>query len=307
MLKSRVVPINLRTGKPYKRIPKKNTNVQYAVLGPRGGISILRKEPQKFYKSDLTGLNESIKNTQGKNFVVYEQKTRQVKITKKGKKVYQTKLTYAQPRRKQQPFLYIKGKKQRALDIGFKTGNYQKSRQMRKLLIAQPNKAVPIHLILEGKTIKDALDGLQVNVNIADMLKHGQGLYYSMIIKIVQPDGSVIKIPVNSSHKVDGFEKFPQDRSYMILPGEKKRSIAMRNPIHSVDSPGLIANLQSKMSTSIRYAIKSVGYRFTSLTVLKKFSNQDKQVYLINGTHVKTLKQLTKKYAVHIYVRFEQF
>lgn len=308
MPKSRVVPINIKTGKPYKGQPRKKTNVQYAVIGPRGGIKLLRKEPQEFFKSDLVGLNKSVENTGGKNFIVYEQITRKV-IGKKedGSPKRGTKITFAQPRRKQKPFLYIKGKAQRSLDVGFKQGNYQKARQMRKLLIAEPNRANPIDLVLKGKTIKQALNGLQVNLDIANMLKQGQGLYYSVIIKVIAPNGEVSTIPVNASHRVDGFDKFPGDHSYMILPGESKRSIAMRNAIHTQDDKGLIADLQSKMSTSIRYALKSGGFRFTSLRVLKQYAKGGKNVYYINGTHVKELKQITKYYTVHMYVRFEQF
>ena len=148
---------------------------------------------------------------------------------------------------------------------------------------------------------------MQLNIDVASMLKNNQGLYYTIILKITTPTGEVIKIPVNSSYRVDGFPDFPEDHSYMILPGEKDRSIGMRNVVHSPDQYGLVADLQNKMATSIRYAIKSAGYRFTSLKVLEKYKKQGKQVMVINGTPVKKLKQLTPKYRVDMYVRFEVF
>lgn len=322
MKKVSVVVINLKTGKPYKGIPRKKTNVQYAIQGPRGGLKLLRKEPQEFFKSDLDGLNQAIQNTGGKNFIVYEQKTRKnsKEFKKDGTPKKLTKITFAQPRRSQKPVLYVRGSRQRDLDLGFKQGNYKRARTMRKLIIAKPNVYKPYHIILKGKTIKQALDGLQVDVDVQRMLKNHLGLYYSVIVKITTPSGEIIRVPANGSHLKKLLESIPitagnenvdLDRSgnriildnHLALPNEP-RALAYKEAVH-VDGSGIVANLQAKLSTSIRYAIKSVGYRFTSLKVLQQYAAKGKSVMQMNDVDVKNLKQITSKYTVELFVKFE--
>jgi len=340
-----VVPVSPRTGKQLRSV-RKGQIVQYAVKGKRGALKLVREEPQAFYKSDLAGLNKQIQNTKGGNFVVYEQITRkQAKKLVKGKwvpvfnkdgsKKKETKVTYAQPKRKQRPILYIKGKRKRELDIGFRTGNYQSVRTMRELTIVRPNVLKPVEFSLEGDTIKKALSGLYVNASVKDLMKRGKRLFYSLIIKITEPDGSILKIPVNDTEPVSGFE-YPKLKSSMILPGEKGFQPAVMDKGGKNQQgkyQGLrLANLKTRMAKSIRMALKDFGYRFTSLAKLKqiesreqkridKMKKQDAPQHTIDraeaamdslhtlGVHLdaKDLpKQITNKYKVQMYVRFEE-
>jgi hypothetical protein len=328
----RIVPISPRTGKEIKS-PRKKQNILYAIKGPRGGIKLLRKEPQKFYKTDLQGLNNAVSKTKGGNFVVYEQRTRtplrdkkgKPILTKSGKKKYQTKLSYAQPRRKQLPLLYSGNKKLRGLDVTYKKGNYKKARYMREMTVAKVNQKAPVQLVLKGNTIKQALESLQLAVSLKqfnNIYKSGFGLYYSIMIVIKGP-GVNLKIPVNSSYRNEAFDYM---NSSHTLPGDKKRSPALSNEIK------ILANLHSEMSYSIRRALRDAGegYRFTSLATLKQIENREMRIikklekdgvnqdvidrrynaidrlWNLGWKSVKELKQLTGAYSVTLYVWFEQ-
>lgn len=327
-----IVPINPRSGKIVKR-PVRGQYVQVAIRGPRGGLKLLRDDPQKYFFTDFKGLNKQIADIKGGNFVVYQQRTRRIKRVDGKKKYYkgsdgtikpdyESKVTFAQPRRLQTPVLYVKGKKKRELDIGYKTGNYQKLRAQRKILLVKPNQRETVKIHLQGRTIKEALLNLQLDVNLKQLKKTAlrRGLFYTVMMKIITPDGEVIKIPVNGSWKYDGFSQ--KEFSYLNVDGKRQRAVTQK-----IDR---VSNLISRMSTSIRKALKDVGYRFTSLAELKKIEkraqvdinrmkkrgateeqiSKKEQAFenisrVGSFTYASDLKQLDKNYQVFAYIKFE--
>lgn len=259
-----VVPLSPKTGKQIKR-PRKGQKVIYAVKGIRGGLTVIRKEPQIYYKTDVVGLSRLVESTPNKNFIVYEQKLRTLERDSKGKiqyrvdksgtrhKLYQTKITFAKPKRKQKPVLYAKGKKLRYLDIGHKTGNYAKVKQMRNLVILKPNTTVH-EQVLQGRTLLEAISNIQLDINMKTVKKYGFGLYYNVFMIIDTEDGARVKVPVNGSFRDSEFQG--TNRIGGVLYGRSEIKI--------------LANLHTKMSRSMRYALKNAGdgYTFTSLAML---------------------------------------
>lgn len=276
-----VIPLSAKTGKPVRK-PKKGQKVIYGVRGPRGGITVIRKEPQKFYKTDLEGLNKVVSSTKKKNFIVYEQKTRQPKRDKEGKimyrtdaegvehKLYETKITFARPTRKQKPLLYGGGKKLRDLDLGFKTGNYESVKKMRSLTLIKPNAPV-YEQILKGRTLKQAVSNIQINVNMAKVRKEGFAIYYNVFMKIFTPTGELIKVPpvAGSFRDSDTGDSFFDGSNFIPLKKGGNTEMFGRNEIP------LLANLHSKMSRSLRYALKNIGYTFSSLAVLDQIARRN--------------------------------
>lgn len=273
----RIIVISELTGKELKKPIKGKSRVIYAIRGPRGGVKKLRKEAQVYYPSDFKGLDRSVELSGTNNFVAYEQKTRkplkvkgvqQYREDKSGvkHKLYETKLTGAKKGRKQKPFLYAKGKIQRALDFGYKKGNYQSVKSMRTLTLVKPNVEI-FEQTLKGKTIDDAISNVHVNVNMPTVRKHGFGLYYNIFVLIREPGGNIIKVPVNSSFRDNEFE----GTNRIKLKGEFE--MFGRSEIK------IIANLRRAMSKSIRYALKNTGdgYTFTSLVSLEAIEKRVKK------------------------------
>lgn len=269
-----VVAVSAKTGKEIKR-PRKGQKVMYAVKGPKGGLNVIRKEPQKFFKTDFAGLNKSVAGTTKKNFVVYEQKLRTLKRDAKGKpqyrvdkkgvkhKMYETKITFAKPKSRQKPLLYAGGKMLRALDLGYKKGNYQKAKYLRELTLIKPNTVVH-EQVLKGRTLKEAISNIQIDVNMASVKKHGFGLYYNVFMVIHTPSGEDIKVPVQGSFRDNEF----QGVNYINVKGERERF--GRSELR------ILANLHSQMSKSMRYALKNAGdgYTFTSLAMLDQIKDR---------------------------------
>jgi len=331
-----VVPLNPKTGKVI-RTPRREQAVIFAVRGPRGGITKLSKEPQRFYKTDLAGLEKAVKNTKGRNFVVHEEKTNRIKRDEYGHKifkavtdketgelvdrpVYEKKITMAQSKKKQRPVLFVKGKRVRELDIGFKKGNYKEARRMRELTIARTDVAKPVEITLQGPTIKAAMQKLQLDKRLSDLAdkKTGRrfGVYYSIIMKIVSPSGDETIVPVNGSES-----DLP---TYMKVPEVKER---LETPRHKLS---VLANMHSKISTRVRQALADRGLKFTRDVKLKSLGkSMDKQITKMERqgadlskiekmgyaadrlqrpttyTRSKDLKQITKNWSVTLYIRFE--
>lgn len=308
-----VVPTNPKTGKVIKR-PRKGQSVIFSLLRPRGGLKPLQKFSQPFLKTDIQLINEQVKNTKGMNFVLYQQLTNR-KDKKTGLRI--SKLTGANPRRKQRPLLYVNGIRKRYLDFAFKTGHYKSKFEQGPLYIAKPNKLEPLEIKLEGKTIKETLQGLHVNMKFKDFIVDGfqRALYYTARLRIISPQGEVIEVPVNGSDIPDGFA----GKGIINIAG--KRKPAMSNPIDRV------ANMTTKIAYSLRRSIKDQGLRFTSLTQLQVIENKtlreikkitDKsaidrakngidKLWTINRTPVTELRQITKKWRVILFIKFELY
>lgn len=271
-----IVPVSVRTGKPIKR-PRKGQKVKYAVRGPRGGLKILRDEPQEFYKTDLKGLNKIIKHADKNNFIAYEQKLRFPERDKKGKikyrtdakgkkhKIYKTKITFAKPRGKTKPLLFKSGKKLRALDLAFKKGNYKNRLMERGLTLVKPNIQI-VEQVLTGRTIKEALSNIQVDINMKEIRKKGFGLFYNIHVQIKTPSGEIKNVPVSG--------KF-LDREFQ---GAKRIPLKGQTEIFGRSEVKIMANLHSAMAKSIRYSLKnSGGYAFTALATLERFEKTKKE------------------------------
>ena len=269
-----VVPISVKTGKVVKS-PRKGQKIKYAVRGPRGGLKVLRAEPQEFYKTDLKGLNKIVSETGTGNFVVYEQKLRYPEKDKKGKplyrvdaagnkkKIYQTKITFAKPKSKTKPLLFKGGKKLRALDLAFKEGNYESKKRLRELTIIKPNTKIRKQ-ILKGATIKQALSNIQLDIDMKKVRKQGFGVYYNIFVRIEAPGGEVIKVPVSAEFIDNEYSGV----NYIPVDGEPERFGRSKIKI--------LANLQSRMAQSIRYALKNTGqgYTFTNLATLEQIEKR---------------------------------
>lgn len=272
-----IIVISERTGKEMKKPVKGKSRVVYAIRGPRGGVKKLRQQAQVYYPSDFKGLDRSVELSGTNNFVAYEQKTRkplkvkgvqQYRTDKSGvqHKLYETKLTGAKKGRRQKPFLYAKGKIQRALDFGYKKGNYQSVKAMRNITLVKPNVEI-LEQTLKGKTIDDAISNVHVNVSMAKVRKYGFGLYYNIFVMIREPGGNIIKVPVNSSFRDDEFE------------GTNRIKLKDEFEMFGRSEIKIIANLQRAMSKSIRYALKNTGdgYTFTSLLSLETIEKRVKK------------------------------
>lgn len=272
-----VVPVSPKTGRIVKS-PRKGQKVVFAVKGPRGGLSVIRKEPQKFFKTDLKSLNKIVSDSKKKNFVVYEQKMRTLDRDKEGNiqyrtdsrgkehKVYETKITGAKPRAKTKPLLYSSGKKVRQLDLAYRKGNYQKQKYIRDLVLIKPNARIH-EQVLKGRTIKDALSNIQLD--LTTKRKKGFGVYYNIFVTIDTPEGERIKVPVNSSFRDGEFERSNR------FPVKGQDELFGRSEVK------LLENLTNDMSKSIRYAFKNTGdgYTFTSLAVLEQIESRKKKEY----------------------------
>lgn len=315
-MKYKVVPLNPKTGKEIKR-PKRGQPVIFAVKGPKGGLSKLQKEPQKYYVTDRDSLTRQISNTKDRNFIVYQQLTNEKDKKTKQRKV---KITGANPRRKQRGLLFVKGKRKRHLDMAYKTGNVTKSHEQEPLKVGKvhpwsQNAQKPLEIILKGDTIKDALAGLHVNLSMTDFVRPDMFLYYTARIKITDPEGKVLEIPVNGSYISKGFDS----KGYLFI--DNKIKAAMTNKVE------VVANLTSNIAHSIRIALKEQGLRFTSLVKLQQIEKKEirriktlddyedvataeyalDSLFTIHRTPVKNLKQITKKWQVKLYIVFELY
>lgn len=336
--KSKVVAVSVRTGKPIKS-PRRGQKVTYSVIGPRGGVKTLSTTPQAFYKTDLKKLNQIVQNSNTGNYQIYEQTTRKILRDKKGRPILgksgetlkQVKITGANPKRKQRPVLYKKGKKVRELSFAFQKGNYQTVKAIRDMQLVKlrtPKRQNIMQFRLKGNTIKQALSGLEVDVNFKQLAQAKRGLYYNILIQVVHPDKTVTWIPSNASwipidEPIDGFA----DDRFANFKIDGKNYHAMTKEV------GKIADLKTDMSRSIRLALKDKGIRYTSPAVLNQIAQReevriahmenavdaDKNAVVIegakkslaglfdlNGTNPRDLNtQITGKYRVYLYVQFE--
>jgi hypothetical protein len=241
---------------------------------------------------------------------------------KSGKPKLETKLTFAQPRRDQRPILFKGGRPIRSLAFNFGKGNYQKLKEQRKLLLVKPNLLKPVKIVLQGKTIKEALQGLHVDMTFNEFIRGGfsRTLYYSVLVTIQDPFGNIYKIPASDSDVPDGFDA----KRFSYFPkGDGTFEKMVSAPVDR------ITRLQNKMSYSIRRALKDKGLTFTSPATLEKIENkevkritkmekqgapQDKidrakqgldSLFRIGQIPVRSLKTITKNWKVTLYVKFE--
>lgn len=331
-----IVPISVRTGRISTR-PRRGSQVLVGVRGPKGGVKLLSKQAQNYYKSDFIGLNRAIEKTTLRNFVVYEQRTNKNLKDKKGKNVLlksgktkkQVKITFAKPQSRQKPRLYLNGNYVRDLDFGYKTGNYKRFFERRKFEVTKINQTKPVVMSLKGPTIKSALRYLQIAVKTADIFKQAlkRGLYYNVFIKIKEPGKPVVNIPAFGSYgpeqdiySYDGFKDVEKFVSYMLIDGKRRPVLTQQLQT--------LANMYSKIAYSIRRALKDVGYRFTTLATLDKIEAfEKKQIKILKKqkadpdkieraeqalhaikwmgmTHASTLNQITPKTEVTLYINF---
>jgi len=250
-----VVPLSAKTGKEIKK-PKTGQDVHYGLKGPKGGIKkIAATYSQKFADTDLKGLNKLVKKSGGKNFVVYEELTKEavrekgkIKYKKSGGKlvydkgkpvpVRKTKITAPATKKKQRPVLMEKGKRVRELDLGFR------KRSKREQVDAQLLTMLPIpmegdpfvsrEMHLTGETIRDTIKNLHVPVSIDDMQRSGlSGLW------------------VEGDIRVEGVAGLFGE----VIPFSVRVEV--------------LANFTKEVSAGLRRALANVGYRFTSLVDLQ--------------------------------------
>lgn len=365
----RIVAISPKTKKVLKR-PRQYQEVIPALKGPAGSLKPLNKFTQKYFKGDFERLNKLLENTAGGNFILYEQKTPTIARDKKtGEKLYQTESYYKKIKGKkkkftrykldadkkkiplykikitspkwskaQRPLLYVKGRARRELDIGFKRGHKRLARTKEKIHLAKPNQLRPIAIQLKGPTIKSALQQLQLNATLKQIKNAEDGLYYSVVIVIKDPSGKITRIPISDSwfpkpkgktrnnKPIEGF--LPDSATYMKIPGFT-RYPAMRQKL------GTVSNLHSKIAWSIRRALMSQGYQFTSLVNLNKIEERavkfelpllqksdnwdsDKEERFYHGIdalykyspygYYKNLpKKITRNWEVILYIKFELY
>lgn len=250
----------------------KNKEVFYGIRDSSGKITkIPAQYPQKFSKKDLEGLNKSVKQSDGKNFIFYEEITKQpvtetvkkkvkgkIKVVKRpkarkkqgrvlkqdGKTVFErkTKITYSQAKKEQRPILVTRGKRVRALDIGFKKGD-KRARVDASLLkmvdfrrqgqAEYPGKAI----LLEGETIRDTLNNVILPITLKQMKK-----YHAI--------------------RVDGWLYAQREGRNVIEPVS-----------FGVDVQ-VISDFGQQIATAIRYRLADYGYRFTSLVKLYDLSEE---------------------------------
>jgi len=364
----KIVPINPKTGKEIKR-PRQFQEVFLALKGPKGGLKKISVDTQKYFKGDFERLNKTVKKSEGGNVILYNEKTIQIRRDKNGEKLYQTetvirtvkkkkkkvrqfkldadgkktplyklKVTTARRSRLQKPVLYIKGKAKRDLDIGFKRGHKRIAVSKERLFLAKPNVVKPIAISVKGPTIKFALEQLQLNAQIKDIKNANSGLYFSIVISIKNPQGEITRIPISDSwfprprgksennSPIDGF--LNDTVSYMPIPGYK-RYPAMKQKLQTV------SNLHSKIAFSVRRALMTHGYKFTTMATLKQIETralkqelplleqspsftEEKRERFMNGLdglfkfgaygeYKKLPKQITKKWEVTLFIRFELY
>jgi hypothetical protein len=337
----KLVILNPKTLRPYKRMPPTYRPVMYGIQGPRGAVKPLSGAvPQPFTKKDYRGLQADYFGK--KEFILYEELTRRVlrdsdgrKIPKRdaeGKIVYHRspsgkavptwqrakKITFGQKLHAQKPVLYSGNKRVRDLDIGYKPHKPRDMADNALLMLPDPEKAEAISFNLSGDTIREALKNL--NVNLVKEKIYAQGrkeadLSYSMIIRIYDRGKLIITIPAYAGQIISGFSSI-QDKL--------NSNIAATNRIK------MLANLQREMAASIRQALTDNDYRFSSMVSLRGFAkecnrtarayerlddqtNADRQYNAADRIIIpqqfrpaSTLKYLDRRrYTVNITVRFE--
>ena len=272
-----VVPVNPKTGNIIKR-PRKGQQVIFYARGPRGGMRKLSKHSQAFMEKDRAGVEAQIKHTTGGNFTLYQQytkerfkpedvKSRQARHKDVGN--LKTKLTGPQPRNKQRPMFYVRGRQRRAIDLGFKKGHKVKPQERRPQIVASAGTLDRIaktkSFFLYGETIKDALGRLQLDTILRNI--KGKLLYYNLKMRVYEPKrGGGHKQPVDipaAGAIIPGQEKYIGN---MIVDG--KMVDAMRGQI------SILANMKTQIAGSIRQALLQNGYMFTKKTKLKKLYNE---------------------------------
>lgn len=276
----RAVAISPRTGKPLEK-PRKGQKVIPGIIGPRGKVTKLSVVPQDYLQRDFDGLTRQVQDTVGGNYIIQEQLTRkairdrQGRIMrhttgpKKGKSVYQTKITYPQPARRQKPVLFTRGTKRREIGIGYIKGNYRSVAKAGRLTLAKVTpEAPPVKITITGPTIKSALEKLQIDTSFKEIQKAGKDhiLYYSVLLKIEKPDGSVSYIPTTGANIPQPFTSV----NNQIIDG-KSRAMGRQG----LEKP---SNLYSQLGTSIRTALLSQNFRYTRPQVLEKFEAEENRV-----------------------------
>lgn len=293
------MPISARTGKVVK-YPKKGQDILYAIRGVRGGLKLLRKESQAYYKTDLKGLNRAVAHAEKNNFIIYEQKLRTLKRDSKGKiqykkdteeKLYKTKITFAKPKANTKPLLYAHGKKLRALDLAFRKGNYKKQQYLRSLTLIKPNTAIH-EQVLTGRTLVSALSNIQVDFKRSKRTK-GFGLYYNIFVLIQTPNGERVKVPANGSFYDKDYHNLYSDKYYFETFQELK--VRGKDELFAIKEAGLLENLTAEMGKAIRYALKNTGdgYTFSSLAVLEQIEKRER-TKLIKAKTEKEANQISK-------------
>ena len=248
----RIIPIDAK-GKEVKR--PKGKEVFYGIQGPKGGIQKIKSQhAQKFTKKDLQSLNQILKKTGSKNFVIYEEQAKEA-VRKGGKIQYRTKdgrleydkkgkpipikkikITGASAKKKQRPVLFEQGQRVRELDLGFRPRTARERVDAQLLTMVEPQaKGGPKftkEIFLTGKTIRETVKNLHVPISIKDMKRQG----------------------------LTGLDVETEIKFY---------GIAM-DPVTSYARVETLANFTSDVSRAIRFKLCDHGYRFTSLVELTR-------------------------------------
>ncbi len=230
----------------------------YAIKDAKGKLSrIPFEDTQKYAAKDLQGLNAALHAGGPKQFVFYEEMTKEVKRDKKGNVIYRmkggkplldskrkkiplrkTKISYAKTGKQQKPVL-VTGKKTRALDLGFQKRKRHERPQAKHLIpLATSRKVWSREIALFGDTLKEATNQIQVPLSLAEFRKHAR-------------DGL----------GVNGRIKITTGRETTVIPF---RAI--------VD---VLANFSRDVSQAMRFALADNGLRFTSLVTLEEFAEEE--------------------------------
>lgn len=252
-----IVPINPKTGREEKKPSGKQ--VLYAIKDAKGKLTrIPFEDSQKYSVKDKQGLNAAFQAGGPKQFIVYEEMTKDVKRDKNGNIIYRmkagrylldsvtrkkiplrkTKLTYAKSKNEQKPVLVI-GKKTRSLDIGFRKRAKRERPQAKHLIpLATSRKKWSQEIAIYGDTLKETCNKIQVPLSLAEFRKHAKdGLGVQGRIKIVT-NGDETIIPFRTSVDV-------------------------------------LANFAKDVSQAMRYALSDHGLRFTSLVTLQDLASEN--------------------------------
>lgn len=249
-----IVPISPKTGKELRR-PHRGQEVYYAVKSPRGTLKKIPQEySQKFYSSDLKGLNSIIKRTGPENLVVYEQraaesipgKYRRGVKDKKGRALPQkkTKITFRQSDKEQRPVILSTAKKVKRVvqDGAFRkvTKREAVDAKLAKIIKVSTAKSAVFtkEIFLSGPTIFGTLKNVKSNVSTKDLKRAGANtLWVEGVVRVYHPKQGLLHA-TRFSHNIQQLRNFSQE-----------------------------------ISKEVRFKLSDVGFRFTSLAALRDFQD----------------------------------
>lgn len=272
--------------------PATYDRVRYALLSPKGKILPIAEAPvQLFTKTDFAGMNRSLSGS--RNYIVYEELTRRIQRDEHGRKVprkdkqgntlyrfqpsgrkvpiyyREKKFTFFRKERPQRPVLYDRSRRQRELDIGFKTLSPRQQADQKAMLMAKPDDGKTYVYHMEGVSVRDAMSNLVLNIDKQDIYgpagRKVAGLFYSVVTYITDPEGNQTRIPTSGALSV--MSKFSD-----IFPD--LMSIATSDGPAFMKQVRTLANLNRELSYSVSASMARVGYRFTTMRNLKTYAAQ---------------------------------